>query len=138
LTADAGTEVQGVVGLAPVTDFLADTKRRGGLSTSLKGLLNETEADDRVFGILKGMSPLTYVHRGAPPFLLLQGSADKTVPPEQTEAFSKKLKEDGVEVEYDAVANAPHAILSWDKTDGSYRGKLTAWLEKTVGGVQNK
>ncbi len=87
LTADAGTQVQGVVGLAPVTDFLADTKRRGGLSTSLKALLNETEADDRVLGILKEMSPMAYVHRGAPPFLLLQGSVDKTVPPEQTEAF---------------------------------------------------
>ncbi len=43
-----------------------------------------------------------------------------------------------MEVEYDPVANSTHAILSWDKTDGSYRGKLLAWLEKTVGGDRGK
>ena len=91
LQADDATRVQGVVGLAPVTDFVVDTKRRGGLSKSLQWLLNETVADERVLAILREMSPIEHVHAGAPPFLLLQGSVDKTVPREQTESFAAKL-----------------------------------------------
>ena len=63
----------------------------------MKALFNfdTTNLTDRVRAGLKENSPLTYVKPGLPPFIILQGSADKTVPAPQSLAFQKKLKEAG-------------------------------------------
>ena len=40
-------------------------------------------------------SPITYVHKDAPPFLLIQSADDKVVPVEQGDTFVKALKKAG-------------------------------------------
>lgn len=40
-------------------------------------------------------SPIAYVREDAPPFLLIHGSADKTVPISQSEVFARALREAG-------------------------------------------
>jgi dipeptidyl aminopeptidase/acylaminoacyl peptidase len=39
--------------------------------------------------------PLTYVHAGAPPMLLIHGNADKTVPISQSHKLADALKKAG-------------------------------------------
>jgi len=41
---------------------------------------------------LKQASPVTYVTGDDPPFLIIQGDSDKTVPPEQSELLYERLK----------------------------------------------
>ena len=86
------TQVQAVIGFSPPTDMVADTARRGGLSKSLQALLARETVDEATQKILREMSPINYVKPGLPPFLLVQGDADKTVPYEQSLAFQAKLK----------------------------------------------
>ena len=90
--AEADTQVQAVAAMAPPTDLVSDNERRGGLSTSMRALFNydSTNMTDGVRAVLKENSPLTYVKAGLPPFLILQGSADKTVPAEQSRGVSEK------------------------------------------------
>ncbi len=45
---------------------------------------------------LKAYSPLTYVSKDDPPFLLVQGTRDTMVPPYQSQAFASALKKQGV------------------------------------------
>src|SRR5580658_1950801 len=122
------THVQAVVGISPATDLVADTERRGGLSTSLQALLGRATVDDVTKALLKEISPINFVKPGLPPFLLVQGDADKTVTYEQTLAFMSKLKENHVPCEIVTVKGAPHRITDWDKFDASYKEKLIAWL----------
>jgi len=80
--ADSDTSVQAVAAFAPPTDLVADNERRGGLSVSMRNLFgfDSTNLTDEVRARLREDSPLTYVHPGLPPFLIVQGSADSTVP----------------------------------------------------------
>jgi acetyl esterase/lipase len=126
------TRVQAVVGISPATDLVADTERRGGLSTSLQALLGREAVDDATKALLKEISPITHVKPGLPPFLLVQGDADKTVTYEQTLAFMSKLKKNNVPCEIVTVKGAAHRITDWDKFDASYKEKLIAWLEQKL------
>lgn len=127
--ADASTQVQGVIGCAPVTDMEQDLAQRGGLSTSLQALLNRPkEVTDESRKILHDISPINHINPGLPPFLILQGSVDKTVQPIQSSNFQAKMKLVENDCTLISVQDAPHAITSWDKTDTSWEGKLTDWL----------
>lgn len=124
------TGVQAVAALAPPTDLVSDNERRSGLSTSMRALFNwdSTNITDSVRAVLKKNSPLTYVKPGLPPFLILQGSVDKTVPAPQSEAFAKALKAAGVDCNLILIPEGQHRIADWDKFDPDWQTKLVAWL----------
>jgi len=60
----------------------------------MRNLFNydSTNLTDSVRAVLKENSPLTYVKPGLPPFLIVQGSADKTVPTGQCWHFKKNSR----------------------------------------------
>jgi pectinesterase len=128
--ADADTRVQAIAAFAPPTDLVADNERRGGLSVSMRNLFNcdSTNLTDSVRAVLKENSPLTYVQPGLPPFLLFNGSADKTVPFGQTQNFYNALKAANVDCELVAIPEGQHRIADWTKFDPAWLDKLIAWL----------
>ncbi len=129
------TRVQAVVGFAPVTDFEQELPVRGGLSPSLQNLHNRPkEMTPGALALLRETSPINHVQAGLPPFLLLHGDGDKTVPLEQSRNFQAKLRASGVPCELLIIPGAPHGLLTWDKFDPDYAAKMTAWLQRTLGG----
>ena len=138
--AGADTRVQAIAAFAPPTDLVADNERRGGLSASMKALFgyDQTNITDDVRAVLKENSPLTYVHPGLPPFLIFQGSADKTVPAGQSLAFQEKLKAAGVECDLIMIPGGQHKIADWAKFDPAWQGKLVAWLNEKLPAETNR
>ena len=138
--AGADTRVQAVAAFAPPTDLVADNERRGGLSASMKALFgyDQTNLTDEVRAVLKENSPLTYVQPGLPPFLIFQGSADKTVPAGQSLAFQEKLKVAGVECDLIMIPGGQHKIADWAKFDPAWHGKLIAWLNEKLPAETNR
>jgi pectinesterase len=136
----AGTEGKGdtrvvaVAALAPPTDLVADNERRGGLSTSMKALFgyDTTNLTASVRAVLRKNSPSTYVQPGLPPFLILQGSADQTVPAAQSLAFQKKLQAAGDDCELILIPDAQHRIADWDRFTPDWQEKLRAWLNQKL------
>lgn len=128
--AEGDTRVQAVAALAPPTDLVSDNERRRGLSTSMRALFNwdSTNITYGVRRVLKENSPLTYIKPGLPPFLILQGTADKTVPAPQSMAFEKALKASGVDCELILIPDGQHRIADWDKFDPEWQTKLVTWL----------
>ena len=128
------TRVQAIAALAPPTDLVSDNERRGGLSTSMRALFNwnSTNITDSARAVLKENSPLTYVKPGLPPFLILQGSADKTVPAAQSIAFQKALKAAAVDSDLILIPDGQHRIADWDKFDPEWQRKLVAWLNDNM------
>jgi acetyl esterase/lipase len=53
-------------------------------------------------------SPITYVTKDDPPFLILHGAEDATVPVSQSRMFAAALKAAGVEVTLDVIPNRGH------------------------------
>ena len=102
--------VQAVCASATPTDFLnwgepGRLAQRLG-STFLAG--PEGEFEDRA----KQASPITYVRGDSPPFLLIHGTADQTVPIQQSNRFAKALRDSGAgEVRYMIFDNEGHGVF---------------------------
>jgi pectinesterase len=128
------TKVQAVAAFAPPTDLVADNERRGGLTPSMKALFgwNSTNITDETRAVLKQNSPLTYVQPGLPPFLVINGSADKTVPIGQSENFIKALKAANVDATLITIPEGQHRINDWKKFTPGWQQQLVAWLNEKL------
>jgi len=131
--AQADTRVQAVVGFAPVTDFEQELPVRGGLSTSLQALHGRPkEVTPEALALLRDTSPINHVKSGLPPFLLLHGDADKTVPYQQSLNFQARLKANGVTCDLMTIPGAPHRLTEWNQFDPTYSDRMVAWLRKVL------
>jgi acetyl esterase/lipase len=55
-------------------------------------------------------SPMTYVSKGAPPFLIMHGDLDDTVPIQQSVSLAEALKKVGVDVTYVLMSGSGHGF----------------------------
>jgi acetyl esterase/lipase len=69
-------------------------------------------------------SPVTYVTKDDPPFLILQGDKDKTVPAEQSQMLYDRLKSTGVPATLVMVKNAGHGFAPTGGAISPTREKL--------------
>ena len=136
---DDSVRVQAVVGYAPVTNHEQDLPVRGGLSLSLQNLLNRPkENTPESLGLLREISPLNHVRPGLPPFLLIHGDADKTVPIQQSLDFQARLKAAGVSCDLVVIPGAPHGLSKWEQFSPDYATRMVDWLRKTLGQPPSK
>ncbi|MBN2512989.1 MAG: alpha/beta hydrolase fold domain-containing protein [Sedimentisphaerales bacterium] len=131
--ADETERVQAVVGIAPPTDHEADSERRGGLSPSMQKLLERPgEMDDDARAMLQRISPIQYVNAGLPPFLLLHGTDDNSVPYSQSINFKAKLDHYCAPCEIITIEGAGHRISEWDQIRPHYVKEIVDWLTRAV------
>jgi acetyl esterase/lipase len=76
-------------------------------------LLLGASATDRP-DLAKAASPVTYLDKNDPPFLIVQGEKDQSVNPEQSKQLSAKLTAAGVKNELIIVPGAPHYGVMFD------------------------
>jgi acetyl esterase/lipase len=60
---------------------------------------------------IRAVSPVTYIGAGAPPFLLIHGEQDKTVPVEQSHLAEAALKKAGVPVASIYIPGVDHSFI---------------------------
>lgn len=134
VTSDDTTRVNAVVALAAPTDHPADTARRGELSPSLQALLDRPPTVDAVTTkLLEEISPIHYLKRDLPPFLLIHGTEDKSVFATQSGDFQTKLQDLNIPCTRIPIQGAPHRISEWETFDPGYQASLIAWLGTTLG-----
>jgi acetyl esterase/lipase len=98
------SKVQCVVALYPVTDP-AKVDTSSGLQAVTSFMGAPARFDPKRF---REAAPLTHVTPDDPPFLLIHGDADKTVPYSQSEAMEAALKKAGVPVKLVRVPGGDH------------------------------
>ena len=79
----------------------------------------------------KAASPITYVHKNAPPMLLQYGDADRLVPLAQGEALFNALKAVGVDVTLQIIKGADHCF--WGVENHYIIDDDIAFLKKLIG-----
>jgi acetyl esterase/lipase len=104
--ADQSSKVQAVCDWFGPTDFLRmvspTSKPDNPVALLLGGPVHENKEK------AAQASPVTYVAKGDPPFLIMHGDQDKTVPLAQSEEIAEALKKAGVEVTLRVLNGAGH------------------------------
>jgi dipeptidyl aminopeptidase/acylaminoacyl peptidase len=75
--------------------------------------------------IMKRASPVTYVSKDDPPFLILHGDKDRLVPLSQSEILHERLKAAGVSSKLVVVKNAGHGFAPTGGIPDPSRAELT-------------
>ena len=92
-TVNCVVDLYGPVDFSDSRDIVALRKKR-------------SEAPD----LYRAFSVLTYLDKNDPPFLIMHGTADTTVPVTQSETLAAALKKLGVEHQLEIVEGAPHTF----------------------------
>jgi dipeptidyl aminopeptidase/acylaminoacyl peptidase len=93
--------VNAVVSLFGYSDMTVALSR-GQRDQLLKTFVN-------VDGLKRG-SPVTYISSDDPPFLIMHGDRDQTIPPNQSQILYQRLRSIGVPATLHMVANADHGF----------------------------
>ncbi len=130
----ADVRVQAVVGLAALTDFEQELPQRGHvLGRAQQGLLARgPELTPESLALLRALSPVNHLHAGLPPFLLVHGDADRSVPYIQSVVFQDRLLALGVRCDLLTLPGAPHRMSEWDKFQADYVARTVAWLRTAL------
>lgn len=114
--------VKTVIAFYGVHDIPLADQQRGQRSKNLTQFLRDSDA--------QSASPITYVHKGMPPYLFIHGTEDKTVPFAQSTVMCDRMKAAGARCEVFPVAGAGHGVEGWEKDPALlvYKPKMVAWL----------
>jgi len=102
------------------------------LSDGLKAFLGITEVSPSTAGILHDASPISYVRKGMPHYLLLHGTKDFHVPYEQSVLMRDAMKKAGVPCEIITLEGGGHGGWDNDPSLRTYQDQLLRWLKQTL------
>jgi alpha-L-fucosidase 2 len=79
---------------------------------------------------LKEASPITYVAKNAPPFLLIQGDRDEYIPFTESTNLQTALRNVGVKCDIIRIPNGTHGTGAWHTIPGvpDWERQMTEWL----------
>jgi alpha-L-fucosidase 2 len=136
LRATDDTRVQAAVGYAPVTDFEQELPMRGGgFGVAQQNLFGRpAEMNPGSLAVLRETSPINHIlpKGGHPPFLILHGDADKSVPLQQSLNFQARLRATQFPCDLVILPGAQHRLSSWAAADPDFAAKTVAWLHRTL------
>lgn len=102
---DQSSRVQAVVDLFGPADLTI------GFSRTYEGMAQYVfGTDDPTHPVFRAASPVTYITPDDPPFLILHGDRDQTVPLIQSQEFYDKLTAAGVESQLVIVIGGDHGL----------------------------
>lgn len=125
---EASSRVRCVIDFCGPSNFLAPEKMEGGRKPSAVTALLGGEPEDKK-ELAKEASPITYVSRDDPPFLIVHGTEDEIVPLQQAEMLNEALKKAGVDVTFIKIEGGGHGIREPEAIE-----RATAFLEKHLRG----
>ena len=131
---ETGTRVAAVVSMYGVHDFITASIDWKPIPTEILQLFGIDTVDASSAPILVKASPVIYVKKDMPPFLLMHGSRDEDVPYSQSVEMCNKMKLAGAVCDLITIEGAPHGMDHWESHPEFlwYKKALIEWLQKTV------
>jgi acetyl esterase/lipase len=128
------SKVAAVVAMYGIHDFVTACQQWKPIPTEILQLFGIAAVDADTVPILVKASPVVYVKRDMPPFLLVHGSKDEDVPHEQSVEMCQKMKAAGAHCDLITVEGAPHGMDHWESHPEFlwYKKAVVEWLQKTL------
>lgn len=127
-------------GVAAVADFYgafdleAMIASKGEVSKGFSDFLGVSDLTEKSRAVMRDASAANYVSAGLPPFLLIHGTADQSVPYQQSVDFCAQLKAAGNRCDLYTVPDGIHGVINWEKNPSqhAYKAVLVNWLRQTL------
>lgn len=125
--------VDAVVALYGIHDFVAFAAHYRGDSAVTERFLGQRKLTAGNVEVFLAASPITHVHAGSPPFLMIHGTEDKGVPHEQSVQMCEALRAKGVRCDVVAL-KAGHGMDHWepDPELHFYKQRMVEWLREIL------
>jgi acetyl esterase len=129
-----GSSVAAVVSMYGIHDFVSAAMAWKPFPHEVLDLFGIRAVDADTISALIQASPVLYVSRDLPPFLLMHGSKDEDVPYEQSVEMCDKMKQAGAHCDLITIEGAPHGMDHWEPHPEFlwYKKALVDWLKKTL------
>ncbi len=100
------------------------------LNKDVHALLDPLIAKEGEAAALRDASPITYVSKQAPPFLLIQGDKDEYIPFTEDTNLQAALREEGVRCDIIRIPGGPHGTGSWHTLPNvpDWEREMVEWL----------
>jgi len=130
-----GTGVAAVVSLYGIHDFITAAMEWKPFPHEVLDLIGIKQVNAETAPLLIKASPVIYVSKDSPPFLLIHGSKDEDVPYDQSVEMCDRMKEVGARCDLITVPRAPHGMDHWEPHPEWhwYKKAMVDWLEKAMG-----
>jgi acetyl esterase/lipase len=130
-----GTGVAAVVSLYGIHDFITAAMEWKPFPHEVLDLIGIKQVNAETAPLLIKASPVIYVSKDSPPFLLIHGSKDEDVPYDQSVEMCDRMKEVGARCDLITVPGAPHGMDHWEPHPEWhwYKKAMVDWLEKAMG-----
>lgn len=129
-----GSQVAAVVSLYGIHDFITAALEWKPFPHEVLGLFGIKQVNAETAPLLIKGSPVVYVSKDTPPFLLIHGSKDEDVPYDQSVEMCDRMKQVGARCDLITIPGAPHGMDHWEPHPEWhwYKKAMVEWLEKTV------
>jgi|SRR5579872_650164 len=127
--------VAAVVSMYGIHDFITASIAWKPIPEEILKLFGIPAVDAQTAPALIKASPVVYIHKDMPPYLLMHGSKDGDVPYEQSVEMCDKMTKAGARCELLTIEGAPHGMDHWESHPEWlwYKKALVGWLTKTLG-----
>lgn len=131
------TRVAAVVSMYGIHDFITASIEWKPIPTEILQLFGIAAVDAESAPVLIQASPVVYIKKDMPPYLLMHGSKDEDVPHEQSVEMCAKMQKAGAHCELITIEGAPHGMDHWETHPEFlwYKKALVDWLKNTLGAV---
>lgn len=130
-----GSQVAAVVSLYGIHDFITAAMEWKPFPQEVLELFGIKQVNAETAQLLIKASPVMYVSKDMPPFLLIHGSKDEDVPYDQSVEMCARMKQAGSVCDLITIPGAPHGMDHWEPHPEWhwYKKAMVDWLEKTMG-----
>jgi acetyl esterase len=133
LRPEPGGKVKAVVALYGPNDLVRMAETSPWIPEPIRQSLQESMFARFLLSGLRELSPVFWVSKDSPPFLLIHGTADSLVPFEQAGELCDKLHAAGVGCEVFPVEGGRHGLRWWEAEGRTaYKERMVKWLRRVL------
>ncbi len=128
-------DVQAVVGFYCPSDLVALVQTMPMIPDSFRRAVKDTPFEQILLAYLRELSPMNWVRDGAPPFLLIHGTADTVVPFQQSVDLCSAMRKAGSTCDVYPVDGAGHGLRWWSGPNPGmteYKQQMVRWLTQEL------
>jgi acetyl esterase len=125
--------VQAVVAFYCPSDLVTLVQTMPLIPDSVRNAVKGTPFEQILLTYLRELSPIHWVSDGAPPFLLIHGTADQVVPFQQSVDLCEAMQKAGSTCELYSVKGVGHGLRWWDSAQATaYKNRMISWLTQEL------